>query len=419
MKIAQIVILGIVFSAGTSLSVLGQPRGGTSGTSKPPGASKLVRKPRPILIPVEKVRTVVKTELRLVTPTTGSLTVAADSGANLLVEPLTNKKAEGQEGTISAGERGFIFNALKPGKYRVAGELAGHHPSEKEIVIQANKSQLLTLVFQPIVFSLTIKTNVATGELKYGAEGEPVNKVATILNQQVQLTLPQGKYTVELRPGEFGYETRAETVSLDKDQILELSLKRIVLSTETLSPNWTRDGLQEWEIPAGWQESKKSLLVKGPGVALPRGKGYRFYKDFKLVSTARMSNGVALSFALRASDSRNYYLLQLTGAKSDDPHMLRLYILKDGIERRIKAVPIAPSAARPMDAGEFFSVSIKMRGYAIEVEIGNTETGASYTLGVLTDPDQNFEFGAVGIVARNQEENVIGPFIVCTKCLSD
>jgi len=139
---------------------------------------------------------------------------------------------------------------------------------------------------------------------------------------------------------------------------------------------------------------------------------------FKLASTAKMSNGVALSFALRARDSQNYYLVQLTGAKSDDPHMLRLYVLKNGVERRVQAISIAPSVARPMDGEQFFSVSIKMTGYDIQVEL-TTETGAPYTLGVLSDPDHTFEFGAVGIVVRKQEENVIGPFVVCTKCLSE
>jgi hypothetical protein len=200
-----------------------------------------------------------------------------------------------------------------------------------------------------------------------------------------------------------------------------MTVKRIILSTDTLSPTWTTAGLQEWEMPAGWQDSKRNLLVKGPGVALPREQGYRFYKDFRLASTVKMSNGVALSFALRARDSHNYYLLQLTGANSDDPHMLRLYILKNGVERRIRAIPIASSAARPMDSGQFFSVSIKMIGYEITVEIEDSQTGAPYPLGVLTDPDHNFDVGAVGIAARNQEENVIARFVVCTgdKCLSE
>jgi hypothetical protein len=405
-----ILAAALVFSIGSAPGVLGQGVG-TPGT---------ITKPKPKVIGA-KVRTAVKTEYRLVTRTTGSLSVAANSGSNLLVEPLNNKRAEGQEGTVPATEGIFIFNDLKSGRYRVAGTLAGHHPTEKEITIEANKSQSLTLVFQPILFSLTINTNVSTGELKYAPEGQPLTNVASIVNGKVELKLPQRRYTLEIRPGEFGYETWTGTISLDKDQVLPIAAKRIVLSTDTLSPTWTKAGLQEWDMPAGWQDSKRNLLIKGPGVALPREQGYRFYKDFKLASTGRMSNGVALSFALRARDSQNYYLLQLTGANSDDPHMLRLYLFKNGVERRIGAIPIASSAARPMDAGQFFTVTIKMIDYEINVEIEDSQTGAPYPLGRLTDPGHNFDVGAVGIAARNQEENVIGRFVVCTgdKCLSE
>ncbi|HXQ70079.1 MAG TPA: hypothetical protein VN844_06310, partial [Pyrinomonadaceae bacterium] len=103
-------------------------------------------------------------QVRLVTPTTGSLSVAAASNANLLVESLDNKKAEAQGGTVPAGERIFVFNNLRPGRYRVAGELDKHHPLEKVVVIRANKSESLTLDFSPIIYSITINTNVSTGE---------------------------------------------------------------------------------------------------------------------------------------------------------------------------------------------------------------------------------------------------------------
>lgn len=414
MRITQIAILiaTLVFSIGAWSSVSAQPGVGTSGTIAKPN------KPTPI--GPARVRTVIKTEIKLVTRTTGSLSVAADSSANLLVEPLGIKKAEGQEGAVPAGERIFIFNDLKPGRYRVAGTLVGHHPTEKEITIEANKSQSLTLYFQPVVFSLTINTNVSTGELKYGPEGQPLNHVASILNGKVQLGLTEGKYTVAITTGEFGYETRRETLLVNKDQVVEWPLNTIVLSKGPFSANWTKSGLQDWELPAGWQDSKNKLVVKGSGVALPQQRGYRFFKDFRLTSDVKMSNGVAISFALRAQDSHNYYLVQLTGAKSDDPHMLLLYRLNDGVERRVMAIPIPGSAARPMDAGQFVSVSIKVTGYDITVEIVD-QRGEPYTLGVLTDPEHSFPVGAVGIAARNNEENVIGRFVVCTgdKCFSE
>lgn len=415
MRIARItMVAALLLVCGSWSGALAQPGTGGAGTIITP-----IKKPVPI--GTSKVKTVVRTIERLVTPTTGSLAVSAEANANLLVEPLTAKRADSQAGTVPEGERIFVFNGLKPGRYRVAGTLDKHHPNEKVVEIRANNTHSVTLDFKPIVFSVSIKTNVGTGDVRYGPEGQPLNHVASILNGKVQLSLTEGKYTVEITTGEFGYETRRETFLIDKDQSLDRPLTQIVLSTGPFSASWTKSGLQDWDMPGSWLDSKNKLVVKGPGVALPRQRGYSFFKDFKLTSNARMSNGVALSFALRARDPRNYYLVQLTGAKSEDPHLLRLYRVKDGVERRLMSIPIPSSAARPMDAGQFVSVSIKMIGYDITVEITDSQTGAPYPLGVLTDPEHSFPVGAVGIAVRNDEENMIERFVVCTgeKCFSE
>lgn len=369
------------------------------------------------------VKTVIRTVIERVTPTTGSLSVAADSQATILVEPIRIRNAQGQQGIVPAGEGIFVFVDLKPGRYRVAGTLAGHQPVETEVVIAANKSQTATLNFRPILYAVTINTNVSTGDLKYGMDGQPLANVVPILNNTVQLSLPAGKYVVEITPGEFGYESLNKTFSLTADRmVLDLPLKRIVLTTDTLSPTWTSAEMKAWEMPIAWlADSKKNLVIKGPGVALPREQGLRYYKDFKLVSSVRMLNGVAISFALRASNSQNYYLIQLTGENSEEPSTARLSIVKNGVERRLRAIPISRSAAKAMFSGQFFSVSIKMIDYAITIEIEDSETGAPYVLGVLTDPDRNFPVGAVGLAAQKNENNVIGRFVVCTgsKCLNE
>jgi hypothetical protein len=403
--IASVAVL-IMICSGWSIA-LSQPSSGDAGTVK-----------KPVRVAAGSVRTVYKTTVKMITPSTGSLAVSADANSNLLVEPLNNPRAEGQEGTVPKGEHIFIFNDLKPGLYRIAGTLDKHHPNETVVEIKANKNQSVSLAFAAISYSLTINTNVATGDVRYAPEGEPLRCGAALVNGKVLLNLPVGKYTVAVSTSEFGYESKSQTILADKDQAVQIDLNRIVLSTLTLSPSWTKADLEGWELPAGWQDEKKTLVVKGPGVALPSQRGFRFYKDFRLTSTVKMSNRVAVSFALRAQDARNYYLVQVTGANSDDPHMLRLFLINDGVARRIMGIPIPKSAAEPMDAGQFFTISIRMIGYDITVQIIDTETGAPYSLGVLTDPEHKLAVGAVGIAARSNEESIIGPFVVCTgeKC---
>ena len=371
------------------------------------------------------IKTVYKTRVErvTVTPTMGSLSVAAESNATILVEPLNLKNVQGQQGVVPPGEGIFVFNDLKPGRYRVAGTLEGYHPVEKDTVIAANKSQSLTLDFQPILYSVIINTNITSGELRYAPEGQPLSKVEPIQSKRVQLSLPAGKYVVEIVPSEFGYETQRQTFSLTTDQtVLDIPLKRIVLTTDTLAPIWTSAELRDWDMPAAWApDSKKNLTVKGTGLAFPRQETLRYYKDFKLSSSVKMLNGAAASFALRARDSQNYYLLQLTGDRSDEPYTVRLFVVRNGIEQRIRAIPIPRAGAKAMATGQFFSVTIKMIDFAITVEIEDSDTGAPYPLGVLTDPAHNFPIGAVGLAGHANEENVIGRFVVCTgeKCLSE
>jgi hypothetical protein len=93
-------------------------------------------------------------------------------------------------------------------------------------------------------------------------------------------------------------------------------------------------------------------------------------------------------------------------------------VVKNGVEQRIRAIPIPKDGSKSMRSGQFFTVLAEMVDFTIKVEIVDTETGAPYVLGALTDPARNFAVGAVGIAGHADEENVIGRFVVCTgdKC---
>jgi hypothetical protein len=229
------------------------------------------------------------------------------------------------------------------------------------------------------------------------------------------LELPAGKYVFEIASGEFGYKPLRDTISVTKDEILQRDLDRVVLSDKTLSPTWTNAELQGWKMPPAWQaDGKRNLLVKGSGVGLPREARNRYYKDFRLETNVKMTNGVAISLALRAQDAENYYLFQLTGERSDEPYVIRLWVVKNGAHQRVQAIPISRSTVGALTAGRFFSLSVKVVDYDMMVQITDSETGKPYTLGVLTDADHNFAVGAVGIAARDNEESVFERFVVCT-----
>lgn len=159
--------------------------------------------------------------------------------------------------------------------------------------------------------------------------------------------------------------------------------------------------------------------MNGRGVALPRDDSVRHFADFHLVSDVNMLNGVAASFAVRAQDSRNYYLIQITGAKSDEQYVLRGFVVRNGVEQRFaSAIPI-DAFAGTLKQNKFFTVSMEAIGNKFKVFVTDSVTGDVLPLGILEDPNRNFPIGAVGIGVRDTEQNEIVRFIVCTSESAD
>ena len=360
------------------------------------------------------VKIITKYITKPVTPTTGRLFVSAEPNAVVLIEPKRVRNGgEPLQGTVPAGRRDIIFNDLKPGHYRVAGALAGYKEAETEIDIAANRSDSLTLNFVQILYVATIQTNIDTGELTYGEEGKPLNRRESIRNGKVQLKLPEGTYELEITPDDPGFEALHKSIPLKQDKTFNYELTRL-RSVTPLAPTWTPTVLQGWDTPPGWKaDSRHHLIAKGTGLGWPRDPSVRYYQNFLLESNVKMTNDVAISFALRIRDPRNYYLLQLTGEKADEQNVLRLFLVKDGIETRLQGVQISRSKAAAMASGQFVNISIKMKDFEVTVAIVDPSTGDHFTLGALSDPGHRFAIGGVGIAARSNEENVIERFVVC------
>src|SRR6266851_5768607 len=184
MRLPRIAIVAFLILSSGVLSVVIAQRVGASGTVKRPESGSAGTAPsRHTSAPVKIITKYIP---KPVTSTTGRLFVSAEPYAVLLIEPIKVRNGQAQQGTVPAGRRDFIFNDLKPGRYRVASTLPGYHQEETEITIEANNSKSVTLNFRPILYSVTINTNVSTGELKYGMDGQPLTNVVPIRNKTVQ-----------------------------------------------------------------------------------------------------------------------------------------------------------------------------------------------------------------------------------------
>jgi hypothetical protein len=353
-----------------------------------------------------------------VTRTTGALSVAAEPNAVISVEPIvsgrTHKDSNGIQGTVPRGERQFIFNDLRPGRYRVSAELDGYYPDEKDTVVQSNKASSVNLLLKPKTYTVTINTNVSTGQVTYKKKDEP-ERVVTIQNGHAELKeLVAGEYDVDIIPGreEAGYQTLRASIKLpDVGSKFDVNLLRLK-STAMLSEQWIN--LNQWDAPKSWHVTSGKLLVNGEGVAIPRDEKFLHYADFHLSSDVNMISGVAASFVVRAADKQNYYLVELTGPSADEPYVLRGFIVKKGILQSLQAPMRTEAFMATIKAGEFVHVLLTMKDNKIDVKIRDSQTGELVSLGILTDPYRTFTSGAVGIAARdNNQRNEIWRFTVC------
>jgi hypothetical protein len=228
--------------------------------------------------------------------------------------------------------------------------------------------------------------------------------------------LRPGTYGVDVRASEVGYQTLLATFTLPGQTVYNITLPKL-LSTKTFSAAWA--SLDAWEAPAGWHVAARKLSASGQGIALPRDESARHYADFRLFSNVKMLNGVAASYAIRAIDAQNYYLIQITGAKADEPYVLRGFVVKNGTAQRFgSTIPIDAFTAT-LKQNQFFSVSMEATGNKFKVSITDSQTGDVLPLGTLEDPNRNFPIGAAGIAVRDNEQNEVERFVVCTSESAD
>ena len=312
-------------------------------------------------------------------------------------------------------ERAVIFNDLLPGRYKVSAVLKGHRPDAQESLVQRGKSDKLDLKLEPITHNLTIVSNFSSGMVKYST-GNAEADVKPFEGDSLTLSgLVPGRYDVELMPNDASYQPLRTSVNVPAPgDRLNLPLENKLSEKEF---SW--GSLSDWTLPGEWKvNSKRRLVIKGRGLAVPSDGSFLHYKDFELTSDVMMANGVAVSFVVRAKDAKNFYLIQLTGEKATDRYVLRGFIVKDGVESSFGRTTPISQFADAIKQDKFFRVKVSMTGTDIDVKVEDTATGDLLPLGKLSDASNTYRIGAVGLVARDNEQNEVGLFTVAPKSKS-
>lgn len=364
-----------------------------------------VAKGSPVSLPVPPVP---------VAPTTGKLSFISEPGAKLQLTP--EGGGASRDISLPADQRHVPVSNLKPGNYSAVITREGYETVTRSVKIVAGEEFPLDVPLKLVTYPVTFSTNVSTGSVVYGAENEAGKRVALIQpDHTASLTpLSAGLYTYEVKTEDtefitFSTEKGTFTVPGSGTQVVTLertSKGPLSIDLVNLSPG-------EW----GSVLAKQSFggLVKGRGVAFTPDEKFRHYADFTLVAqNVQMLDDVAASFAFRVQDQNNYYLIQITGGKSEKPYALRTFIVRNGEATPLRDVPLNDKTVVKSQ----FNVTLTLVGQKLSVELKDAATmvKSNHDLEVL-DPGNTFRKGAVGVASLKGETFQLGRFDVCVECL--
>jgi hypothetical protein len=387
-------------------------------------------------IVIQKVNRVVVTRREAVR--VSNLSIVTEPGAKVVLESAAGSQRPYRREMAADTSGSAIFDDLRPGDYRVSASKEGFVTQEQDQVkILPQRPHVLDLSLPPVTYKLKIETpGISDGEVRYAlARYKGKDAKGSIISEEFGNTcfvkiqkkgtggeavisdLKQGYYNLDIRPTALEYEPSLVGLNVPEDteegetgetKSFEIALKKKI-STEIFGAAWTREG---WEMPAnGWSLNNRMQVNNATGIALPSDDRYRFYTNFEMISDVRMLDGNSVGFALRAVDSQNYYLVQITGPNAPEPNFAKGFVVTNGVARQFFSVS-APFASTTSSKNGF-RVIIKGNGKEFSIWIENSETGVRKPVTTIPDPYNTYPKGAVGIASHDRANFEVTYFQVC------
>lgn len=361
-----------------------------------------------------QIRVVTKTQTKMIKQTL--LIVTAQPKAKIVLTDEDGNTLEPQFIKADQHSVDLEFPQMRrSSSFIVTAELPGYKPEKKEIAVVVGGRATVDLTLTPLMYNLNLKFNAEKGTIQYKRENSPP-AMARIQDYSAALRLSPGVYDLDFMP-DGGFLPKSMKVEVKNDEAREVVLERPASKpfSSTNPTDWT---VEESLSGLKFDSNRSVITVEGNGVALPRSEDVRNYGDFLLTADVKMLNGNAVSFALRAHDVKNYYLLQMTGANASERFVLRGFIVKDGVARPFDSVSVR-SISDILQPNKAFRIIVKMHDDTIMVRVVDNESGVDELAGKLRDSSKTFRIGAVGFAARPGERNEIALFSICAteKCL--
>jgi hypothetical protein len=384
---------------------------------------------------VRRVDRVVVTRTELVR--VSNLTVTTVPGAKVVLESVTKTPRPFKRELIADPQGNAIFDELRPGDYKVQSSKDDYEPEEVEKVkISPQKAHGLNMDLKALTYKLKIDTNLTGGEVFYAqAIQKGKNAAGSIISEQlgnycvVKIQpngdaeipdLKKGYYDIDIRPDSLEFEKKQTGINIPEDidqddtTIAELQTFQIDIdkniSRETFSTVWIA---ADWNMPPAWRLERGMKVKDAEGIALPQNPRYRYYVDFEVVANVKLRDDGTVGFVLRAEDPKNYYLLEISGAKSSNPHTARLYSVKNGVRQFLNSATTV-SFAKTLSSNNGFRTIIRGDSKGFTTWIEDSDTGVTHAVGLLTDQYNTYPKGAIGIAGLPKSDFEVNYFTICT-----
>ena len=363
-----------------------------------------------------RTRTIVQTKIKVVKvpeikyqKISGVTITTVQPNAEIELESINLKKQT--KWTRKTDSNGVLnLENVPPGTYLLTVSLKGFVTEESEIEVKPTQLVTVPVNLEPITHDIFIKTNVASGEVRYAriqGQGRNGNKeisgycTVRIKNGDAALLdMPEGNYNLEIRSDDVEYSPVSKEITVSKEALsktgnseISINLVRTV-STEDFLANWLPG---EWRLPPNWKIENKRMQVSGAGVALLQNERFNYYRDFELKTNVRSLDNKTVGFVLRARDDKNYYLIEITSSAAAEPYFLTGYVVKNGKAAETLVRTNIQAYAKTLGDRKFFNIIISGKGNVFRITLEDVETGRPYVIGIVEDQNNTFPIGAIGI----------------------
>ena len=298
--------------------------------------------------------------------------------------------------SVDKAEGFMLVDGIPPGSHKLRVDHPDYVIVEKTFAtVQAGSEYYW--VFNPefAVAPLSVKTDPGTTVFVDGQDRGTAPENGTIEVPDVRL----GEHEIKLVKD--GYVEFKETRKFDYGTPVSLAHKLVPLPTSAEFSDDFDLNMSKWVVPAGWAPKSGRLAIADSG-QLGIAKNIT-YRDFVMAFHLRLEDGKGAAWAVRAKDTKNYYLFYLSGPKGLFPNRFNTYIVKDGQIDPQNPVQSVPVITNLVARGEY-QIEVKGNKDVIEHVITPSETGRPEPLGVFQDPSKTYFYGGIGFRTVGPEQ---------------